>query len=181
MSMLGTKKGQILEELLSGKKMMTELKSVVSSYDVLRYNLLELQTEGYILKTESRDDKRRYFISLTEKGREVADKLKKAEAITRGQAFPATDSYSVILYLYRFGPLDMKEVKHQFPVSNEILKELEELKVVRKELDNSSSPLETSIVLTEKGKEMGELIEKLEKLMYEPKQREEVDIKWKKE
>ncbi len=81
MSLIGTKKGRILEELLSGRKMMTELKSIVSSYDVLRYNLLELQTEGYITKKESRDDKRRYFVSLTDKGREVAEQLKKAEQI----------------------------------------------------------------------------------------------------
>ena len=81
MSTIGTKKGRILEELLSGRKMMTELKSIVSSYDVLRYNLLELQTEGYITKKESRDDKRRYFVSLTDKGREVAEQLKKAEQI----------------------------------------------------------------------------------------------------
>ena len=81
MSMIGTKKGRILEELLSGRKMMTELKSIVSSYDVLRYNLLELQTEGYIIKKENRDDKRRYYVSLTDKGRQLAEKLKKAEQI----------------------------------------------------------------------------------------------------
>ena len=86
MSLLGTKKGQILVWLLSGQKMMTELKSVVSSYDVLRYNLLELQTEGYVTKKENRDDKRRYLISLTDKGREVAVQLKKAEEIANSPA-----------------------------------------------------------------------------------------------
>ncbi|WP_443369420.1 zinc-ribbon domain-containing protein [Cuniculiplasma sp. SKW4] len=82
--MLGTKKGRILRELLSGPKMMTDLKSVISSYDVLRYNLLELQTEGYISKKESRDDKRRFLISLTEKGRKVAEQLLKAEEVAQG-------------------------------------------------------------------------------------------------
>ena len=81
MSMLGTKKGKILTELLSGRKMITELKSIVPSYDVLRYNLLELQTEGYITKKESRDDKRRYFIDLTDKGRRVAEQLKIAQGV----------------------------------------------------------------------------------------------------
>ena len=165
MSMLGTKKGQILEELLSGKKMMTELKSVVSSYDVLRYNLLELQTEGYILKTESRDDKRRYFISLTEKGREVAEQLYKAEAISNGHKFPAVDRYTVILYLYKNNPKDIKEISSEFPGSNEILKELEKLKLIKQEIYSSSHQSERIIVLTEKGREIGELIEKLERLM----------------
>ena len=92
MSMLGTKKGQILEELLSGRKMMTELKSIVSSYDVLRYNLLELQTEGYITKKESRDDKRRYFISLTDKGRELAEQLKRAQEIAENPSVETEES-----------------------------------------------------------------------------------------
>ncbi len=92
MSMLGTKKGKILTELLSGRKMITELKSIVPSYDVLRYNLLELQTEGYITKKESRDDKRRYFIDLTDKGRRVAEQLKKAQEIAENPSVEIEES-----------------------------------------------------------------------------------------
>ncbi len=78
-NLLGTKKGKILVFLLSGPKMMTELKSLISSYDVLRYNILELQTEGYIVKREYRDDKRKYLVSLTDKGHEMALRLKQGE------------------------------------------------------------------------------------------------------
>ncbi|WMT51836.1 MAG: zinc-ribbon domain-containing protein [Ferroplasma sp.] len=84
-NLLGTKKGKILVFLLSGPKMMTELKSVISSYDVLRYNILELQSSGYITKTESRDNNRKYVVSLTEKGREVAQNLKNAEEVSEGR------------------------------------------------------------------------------------------------
>ena len=97
MSMLGTKKGEILKELLSGKKMMTELKSIVSSYDVLRYNILELQTDGYITKKESRDDKRRYFISLTEKGQKIAEQLKRAEEIATAPTVEIKDVHELDL------------------------------------------------------------------------------------
>ncbi len=167
MSMLGTKKGQILEELLSGKKMMTELKSVVSSYDVLRYNLLELQTEGYILKTESRDDKRRYFISLTEKGIEVAEQLYKAEAISNGHKFPAVDRYTAILYLYRHNPINIKKLQDELPESSVIFRELEKLKVIRQETDSSKQPQETTIRLTDKGVNIGEMLNKVDELMRE--------------
>ena len=165
MSMLGTKKGQILEELLSGRKMMTELKSIVSSYDVLRYNLLELQTEGYITKKESRDDKRRYFISLTDKGRELAEQLKRAEAISQGRKLPSTERYAVILYLYRNGSKNLKEINEDLPGSTEILRELEKLNVVKQEIDKSKYPQETMLSLTQKGMEIGAQIEKLEELI----------------
>ena len=46
--LFGTKKSKILISLLSGPKKMTELQDIISSYDVLRYNVLELQTEGLI-------------------------------------------------------------------------------------------------------------------------------------
>ncbi len=81
-SFLGTKKGKILQFLLSGPKMMTELKSIISSYDVLRYNILELQTGGYITKNEYREDKRKYIVTLTDKGREIALRLKEAQEVS---------------------------------------------------------------------------------------------------
>ena len=167
MSMLGTKKGQILEELLSGRKMMTELKSIVSSYDVLRYNLLELQTEGYITKKESRDDKRRYFISLTDKGRELAEQLKRAEAISKGKKIPSTERYAVILYLYRNGSKNLKEINEDLPGSTEILRELEKLNVVKQEIDKSKYPQEATLSLTEKGMVVGLRFEELERMIEE--------------
>ena len=167
MSMLGTKKGKILTELLSGRKMITELKSIVPSYDVLRYNLLELQTEGYITKKESRDDKRRYFIDLTDKGRRVAEQLKRAEAISQGRNLPSTERYAVILYLYRNGSKNMKEINEDLPGSTEILRDLEKLKIIRQEINKSNYPQETTLTLTEKGREIGEMLEKVEEKMEE--------------
>ena len=80
-NLLGTKKGKILVFLLSGPKMMTELKEIISSYDVLRYSILELQTLGYIKKNEQRDGNRRFLVSLTDKGKEMALRLKEAEQV----------------------------------------------------------------------------------------------------
>ena len=80
-NLLGTKKGKILVFLLSGPKMMTEIKEIVSSYDVLRYAILELQTLGYIKKNEQREGNRRFLVSLTDKGKEVARRLKEAEEV----------------------------------------------------------------------------------------------------
>ena len=84
--LLGTKKGKILVFILSGPKMMTELKEIVSSYDVLRYAILELQTLGYIKKNEQREGNRRFLVSLTDKGKEVALRLKEAEEVAESPA-----------------------------------------------------------------------------------------------
>ena len=84
-NLLGTKKGKILVFLLSGPKMMTELKEIVSSYDVLRYAILELQTLGYIKKNEQRDGNRRFLVSLTDEGRKIALRLKEAEEVAESQ------------------------------------------------------------------------------------------------
>ena len=85
-NLLGTKKGKILVFLLSGPKMMTEIKEIVSSYDVLRYAILELQTLGYIKKNEQREGNRRFLVSLTDKGKEVALRLKNAEEVADSPA-----------------------------------------------------------------------------------------------
>ena len=84
--LLGTKKGKILVYLLSGPKMMTDLKNIVSSYDVLRYAILELQTKGYIKKNEHRDGNRRFLVSLTDEGRKIALRLKEAEEVADSPA-----------------------------------------------------------------------------------------------
>ena len=94
-NLLGTKKGKILVFLLSGPKMMTEIKEIVSSYDVLRYAILELQTLGYIKKNEQREGNRRFLVSLTDKGKEVARRLKNAEEVAET---PATQEAEGIIH-----------------------------------------------------------------------------------
>ena len=71
---------------------MTELKNFISSYDVLRYNILELQTDGYVIKKENRDDKRKFLVSLTDKGREMALRLKQAQDAAAGKQPPEPDN-----------------------------------------------------------------------------------------
>ena len=84
-ALLGTNKGKILSSLFESPKKMTDLKKIVSSYDVLRYIILELEQGGYISRKETFDDKRKIVVSLTDKGRQVAEQLKKAQAIAEGK------------------------------------------------------------------------------------------------
>jgi DNA-binding HxlR family transcriptional regulator len=56
----------------------------------------------------------------------------------------------------------MKEINEDLPGSTEILRELEKLNVVKQEIDKSKYPQETTLSLTEKGMEIGEMLNKVE-------------------
>ena len=160
---------RILKRLYGENKEVVKtslLSSVPNSYSLDRY-LNELFEDTLINIREEKIVRKTFYISITQKGREVAEQLRKAEAISKGQKFPATDRYAVILHLYRNGPMNMKEINDALPGSTEILRDLQKLKVIRQEEDSSKYLQETRLELTEKGKEIGELIEKLERMKEE--------------
>ena len=47
-----------------------------------------------------------------------------ADAISKGKKLPSTERYAVILYLYRNGSKNMKEINEDLPGSTEILREM---------------------------------------------------------
>ncbi|WMT49327.1 MAG: winged helix-turn-helix transcriptional regulator [Thermoplasmatales archaeon] len=125
--------------------------------------LLEsLSKEGLINYSINEFGRKSYNISLTQKGRDVAEHLMKLDAISKGKKLPSTERYAVILYLYRNGSKNMKEINEDLPGSTEILRELEKLNVVKQEIDKSKYPQETTLSLTEKGMEIGEMLNKVE-------------------
>ena len=74
----------VLIRLYKGEAMMTELTSIVSNYSTLRLLIRELQDEDYVTTREVFQDKRKIIVSLTEKGKAVAEQLKKAEEVSKG-------------------------------------------------------------------------------------------------
>ena len=145
----------------------TDLQNIVKNLYSLNSLLQKLEEDGFIQIEKKPFGKNITEIILTQKGRRVAEQLKKAEAIMKGQKFPSTDRYAVILLLYRNGPMNLSEINNVLPGSTEILRDFENLKVVSQEIDSSKHPQETTISLTEKGIEIGEKIEELEKMMEE--------------
>lgn len=71
----------VLIKLLEGNKFMTELSSVVSNYSTLRLLIRDLQDNGLVDVDEIVKDKRKVKVSLTEKGRAIANKLKEAQEL----------------------------------------------------------------------------------------------------
>ena len=153
--------------LENGQIKKTDLLNVISSSDSLSGSLRRMEEESLIKIETKIIGRKTIFISLTQKGREVAEQLKRAEAISKGKKLPSTERYAVILYLYRNGSKNMKEINEDLPGSTEILRELEKLNVVKQEIDKSKYPQETMLSLTEKGMEIGAQIEKLERMIGE--------------
>ncbi len=78
----------VLVKLYKGQAMMTELTPIVSNYSTLRLLIRDLQDAGYVTTKEVFQDKRKIMVSLTPKGRAVAEQLKRAEEV-------ATQGYSI--------------------------------------------------------------------------------------
>ena len=143
------------------------LSKVVNNPYTLSKLLESLSKEGLINYSINEFGRKSYSISLTQKGRDVAEHLMKLDAISKGKKLPSTERYAVILYLYRNGSKNMKEINEDLPGSTEILRELEKLNVVKQEIDKSKYPQETMLSLTEKGMEIGEMLNKVEGMMEE--------------
>ena len=146
---------------------MTKLQNIITSYYSVTRSVGSLYESGLVNKREIVSGRKTIMISLTKKGREVAEQLKRVEAISKGHKLPSTERYAVILYLYRNGSKNMKEINEDLPGSTEILRELEKLNVVKQEIDKSKYPQEATLSLTEKGMVVGLRFEELERMIEE--------------
>ena len=138
------------------------LSKVVNNPYTLSKLLETLADDGLINYSLNEFGRKSYNISLTQKGRDVAEHLIKLDAISKGKKISSTERYALILYLYRNGPKNMKEINEDLPGSTEILRDLEKLKIIRQEINKSNYPQETTLTLTEKGMEIGEMLNKVE-------------------
>ena len=145
----------------------TDLQRVVKNLYSLNSLLEKLEQDELIQIEKKPFGKNITEISLTPKGRDVAEHLIKLDAISKGKKISSTERYALILYLYRNGPKNMKEINEDLPGSTEILRDLEKLKIIRQEINKSNYPQETTLTLTEKGREIGEMLEKVEEKMEE--------------
>jgi DNA-binding HxlR family transcriptional regulator len=143
----------------------TSLSEVVSNPYKLTDLLLLLQKDGFINVTESKIGKKSYEISLTLKGREVAEQLRRVEEVARGKKFKFPDKFSLIMFLNKMGSSSVGEVKDEFSRAYDILTELITLKVVESKIDNTKYPPVSIVSLTEKGKKIAKYLDKIDEEM----------------
>ena len=143
----------------------SDLFKIIKSHQVLDNLLESLQEDNYLTIKESMAGPKKYSISLTPKGRSVAEQLKRAEEAAKGRKFTFPDKFAVITFLDKRGSSTLGELKEEFHEAAEIVRELESLKVIRQEIDNSKHPPVNRILLTEKGEKVGEYLGKIEEVL----------------
>ena len=157
---------QILTFLLSrGQIKKTDLLEIVSSSDSLSKTLRKLQEENMISMETKVMGRKIIHVSLTPKGRSVAEQLKRAEEAAKGKKFTFPDKFAIISFLWKSGPVTLNEIEVEFSDAAAIIRELEGLKVVQQEIDSTKHPHVNLIGLTEKGKKVVKHLKEIEEIL----------------
>jgi len=143
----------------------SDLFKVVKSHQVLDNLLYSLQKDGYLNIAESKVGPRKYSISLTPKGRAVAEQIRRISEVGQRKAMELPDSFKLITFLYDHGPRDVASIKEKFPGLFGFVEELTSSGIIVSRIDSSRHPPENVIDLTEKGKKLAEKIKEIEEIL----------------
>lgn len=143
----------------------SDLFHIIKSHQVLDNLLNNLQENRYLEVKLNTIGPKVYTISLTPKGRSVAEQLKRAEEISQGKTFTFPDKFAIISYLSDSGPITLSQLNERYPDTLNIMREFESMKVIRQEIDNSKHPPVNRIALTEKGEKIAEYLQKIEEIL----------------
>jgi len=143
----------------------SDLFKVVKSHQVLDNLLYSLQKDGYLNIAESKVGPRKYSISLTPKGRAVAEQIRRISEVGQRKAMDLPDSFKLITFLYEHGSKDVASIKEKFPGFFGFVEELTSSEIIVSRIDSSRYPPENVIDLTEKGKKIAEKIKEIEEIL----------------
>ncbi|MHB8360182.1 MAG: hypothetical protein ACYDDC_00035 [Thermoplasmataceae archaeon] len=158
-------KSVLMELLRKDGVPITTLQKIVTSYNTVKKLIDSFEKDGFVEKKELVIGRKTFQISLTPKGRSVAEQLKRAEEISQGKSFTFPDKFAIISYLSDSGPVTLSQLKERYPDALDIIKEFESMKVIRQEIDNSKHPPINRIALTEKGEKIAEKLKEIEEIL----------------
>jgi len=143
----------------------SDLFKVVKSHQVLDNLLYSLQKDGYLNIAESKVGPRKYSISLTPKGRAVAEQIRRISEVGQRKAMDLPDSFKLITYLHDHGSKDVAGIKEKFPGLFGFVEDMTSLGIIVSRIDSSRYPPESVIDLTDKGKKLAEKIKEIEEIL----------------
>jgi len=147
----------------------SDLFDVVKSHQVLDNLLDALMKDGYLKIEKNERGPKRYSISLTAKGRAIAEQLKKVEEIYAGHEISEflTDDMKILIYLLNEKETPYESLKGKFSSAYSSVSRLKQMELVDAKIDNSKFPKEEIISLTDKGRKVAEKLKEIEEVLEE--------------
>ncbi|MHB1507512.1 MAG: hypothetical protein ACYCUZ_05585 [Cuniculiplasma sp.] len=129
--------------------------------------LIKLEKDGLVNIEKKVIGRRTYEISLTEKGRQVAEQLMNADLAAKGTLKKSFFSRSqlILMFLGRVRKATVLQIKDEIPGSYDDLKELEEMKLITQKIEETNGKKENYTTLTGKGEKAIEEIIKLKEVI----------------
>ncbi|MCL4323146.1 MAG: hypothetical protein M1498_01660 [Candidatus Thermoplasmatota archaeon] len=147
----------------------TSLSKVIPNSYALNRHLEELEDLGLINVRKEKIVRVTFYISLTDKGKLVAEQLLNADLAARGtfkrSFFSRSQQILMFLGTETSGKATVSQIKEAIPGSYDDLKELQEMKLISSEIDNKAYSPVNYINLTEKGEEMMKKLEECENMV----------------
>ena len=158
----------LLSYLLTKEKCLkTDLQVIVSNIQTLDKLLIKLQKDGLIEIEKKIIGRRTFEISLTDKGRQVAEQLKNAELASQGRLVKSFFSRPmlVLMFLGRVGNATVSQIKEEIPGSYDDLEELKKMNLITSKIEEKNGTMENFVMLTEKGEKVCEEANKIAELV----------------
>ncbi len=146
---------------------MTRMQEIITSYYSITNAVENLSKEGLVKKRDVIQGRKTIMVSLTDKGRQVAEQLLNADLAAKGTLKKSFFSRSqlILMFLGRVGKATVPQIKDEIPGSYDDLKELEEMKLITQKIEETKGKKENYTTLTGKGEEMAKELEKCEDIV----------------
>ena len=166
---LSEKSQRIILELsrFSEEVVKTSLSKLIPNSYALNNHLKELEELGLITIRKEKVVRITFYISLTDKGRQVAEQLMNADLAAKGTLKKSFFSRSqlILMFLGRVRKATVLQIKDEIPGSYDDLKELEEMNLITQKIDETNGKKENYTTLTGKGEKAIEEINKLKEVI----------------
>ena len=146
---------------------MTRMQEIITSYYSITNAVENLSKEGLVKKRDVIQGRKTIMVSLTDKGRQVAEQLMNADLAAKGTLKKSFFSRPqlILMFLGRVGKATVPQIKDEIPGSYDDLKELEEMNLITQKIDETNGKKENYTTLTGKGEEMVNQLEKCEDIV----------------
>ena len=155
--------------LVKGKCLKTDLQVIVSNIQTLDKLLIKMEKDGLVRIEKKVIGRRTFEISLTDKGKQVAEQLMNADLAARGTLkrsfFSRSQQVLMFLGTETSGKATVSQIKDEIPGSYDDLEELKKMKLITSKIDNDAYPPVNYVVLTEQGEEIVNELGKCENIV----------------